>query len=769
MHNKTEICKKNYMEQIYIFMLVVLFVLAVFDLMVGVSNDAVNFLNSAVGSKAASLRTIMIVASIGIAIGAVFSNGMMEIAKSGIFNPDKFYFEEIMYIFVAVMLTDILLLDFFNTLGLPTSTTVSIVFELLGASVAVALMKVIAAEQNINLVFDYINNAKALQIITGIFVSVGIAFTVGTIVQYISRLIFTFNYEKKMKYLAGIFGGISLTFLFYFLIIKGLKDVSFVSKEQYVWVDTHTPLLLGIFLVSFSIISQLLHSFGVNILKIVILVGTFGLAMAFAGNDLVNFIGVPIAAWDSFNIWQTNGSPDAMTMESLRHSVKTPQIFLVIAGLTMVLTLWFSKKARNVIETGVSLSRQDEGTSEKFEANALSRVVVRVAVLTSTAIEKVIPRRLSRKIDARFQRPEEVKSEKNKKGKADEPAFDLIRAAINLVLSSALIALGTSMKLPLSTTYVTFMVAMGSSLADRAWGRESAVYRVAGVFNVVGGWFLTAGAAFIMTFIVSTLLFFGKIYVLIPLVFIVTYLLLKSAKMYRKKQEAQAEKAKVFEYNDLITINEIVKISSQNIGKAVKRIDNLYVNVVDNLATENLAELKTCRKKAKSLEGDIEDLKSNIYRFIKSLDDSSVTSSKFYIVILDYLHNMSQSIGFIAETSYTHVNNNHKKLKYNQIRDLKSLSEKMHKQFQIILEILNVSMYSNSITKLIAEENAIKADISILIEKQIKEIRSTDSSPKNTKLYFSLLLETKVLIRSTINLMSLFKEFKDQYKVIVNK
>lgn len=758
------------MEQIYIFMLVVLFILAIFDLMVGVSNDAVNFLNSAVGSKAASLRTIMIVASIGIAIGAIFSNGMMEIAKSGIFNPDKFYFEEIMYIFVAVMLTDILLLDFFNTLGLPTSTTVSIVFELLGASVAVSLMKVLGADQSLNLVFEYINNAKALQIITGIFVSVGIAFTVGTLVMYISRLIFTFNYEKKMKYLAGIFGGISLTFLFYFLIIKGLKDVSFISKEQYAWVNTHTMLILGIFLVSFSIISQLLHALGVNVLKIVILVGTFGLAMAFAGNDLVNFIGVPIAAWDSFHIWQSSGSPETgMTMESLRNSVKTPQFFLVVAGLVMVLTLWFSKKARNVIETEISLSRQDEGANEKFEANALSRAVVRVALLTSTAIDKVLPRGISRKIDARFQRPEEVKTDRKEGEKEEEPTFDLIRAAINLVISSALIALGTSMKLPLSTTYVTFMVAMGSSLADRAWGRESAVYRVAGVFNVVGGWFLTAGAAFIMSFVVATLLFFGEIYALIPLVFLVMYLLIKSAKVYRKRQEAKAEKAKTFEYNDLITIKEIVNISSQNIAKAIKRIDNLYVNVVDNLATENLAELKTCKKKAKSLEGDIEDLKSNIYRFIKSLDDSSVTSSKFYIVILDYLHNMSQSIGFIADTSYTHVNNNHKKLKYNQIRDLKNLSEKMHKQFQIILEILNVSMYSNSITKLIADETLIKDDISVLIEKQIKEIRSTDSSPKNTKLYFSLLLETKVLIRSTINLMSLFKEFKDQYKAIDNK
>lgn len=755
------------MEQIYIFMLFILFGLAIFDLIVGVSNDAVNFLNSAVGSKVASLRTIMIVASIGIAIGAVFSNGMMEIAKFGIVNPDKFYFEEIMYIFVSVVLADVLLLDFFNSKGLPTSTTVSIIFELLGAGVAVAIMKVIADKRPLEETLQYINNEKALTIIVTIFFSVAIAFSVGTIVQYISRLIFTFSYEKKMKYFAGIFGGISLTFLSYFLIIKGLKGVSFFPKEYLNWINEHTFELIAMLLVFFFILSQLLYSLGVNILKVIILSGTFSLAMAFAGNDLVNFIGVPIAAWDSFQIWMQQGMPDegVLTMEALRANTPPSQIFLILSGIVMVLTLWFSKKARNVIETGVNLSRQDETSGEKFEANALSRIVVRSVVITSAIFDKIIPKGISRKIDERFEKPVSEK-EKTTSQKNDEPAFDLIRAAVNLVLASALIAMGTSLKLPLSTTYVTFMVAMGSSLADRAWGRESAVYRVAGVFNVIGGWFLTAGAAFIIAFIVSTLLFFGTFYILVPLVFLAMFLLVRSAKKYRKKEVEKAEKAKVFEYSDLITINEIVKISSQSIAKAVKKIDNHYLNVVNNLATENLAELKSCKKKAKSLYSDIEDLKSDIYRFIKSLDDSSVASSKFYILILDYLHNMSQSILFIADTSYTHVNNNHKKLRYNQIRDLKNIADQMHKQFQTILEILNVSMYSNSITQLIAEENKIKNEISMLIEKQIKEIRTTDSSPKNTKLYFSLLLETKVLVRSTINLMGLFKDFKDQYKAI---
>lgn len=756
------------MEQIYIFMLFVLLVLAVFDLMVGVSNDAVNFVNSAIGSKVASFRTVMIVASLGIALGAMFSGGMMEIAKTGIFNPEKFYFEEVMYIFVAVMLTDILLMDFFNSLGLPTSTTVSVVFEILGSAVAMAVMKVIepTSTDTIANLLDYINTAKAVEVITGIFVSVGIAFVVGSVVQYISRLIFTFNYERKMKYLSGIFGGISLAALSYFLIIKGLEGVSFISKVQKMWIDENALLLLLIFFVFFSVISQILHSFRVNIFKIIILTGTFALAMAFAGNDMVNFIGIPIAAFDSFTIWQKAGSPESgFTMEGLRSMNQPASSFLIVgAGIVMILTLWFSKKARNVIETGVNLSRQDEGGNEKFEANALSRLIVRTAVGTSYLIDKVIPKGIRDVIDERFQKPEE-----NKLVKADDkPAFDLVRASVNLVIASSLISFGTSMKLPLSTTYVTFMVAMGSSLADRAWGRESAVFRVAGVLNVVGGWFLTAGAAFIMAFAVTTLLFFGELYALIALVFVVFSLLIRSSIVFKNKMKAQAEvqQQRSFDRSDLITIKEIVRISSQNIAKAVKKIDNLYVRTIDNLAVENLVELKVCKKKTKALEADIEELKSEIYYFIKSLDDSSIASSKFYILILDYLHSMSQSLGFITEISYTHTNNNHKKLKYNQIRDLKIISEKIHNQFQIILEILKVSMYAASTTKLIEEENKIKNDISALIEKQIKEIRSSDSSPKNTKLYFSILLETKVLIRTTISLMSLFKDFKDQYKNI---
>ncbi|ERI64783.1 phosphate transporter family protein [Capnocytophaga sp. oral taxon 863 str. F0517] len=756
------------MEQVYIFTLSALFLLATFDLIVGVSNDAVNFLNSAFSSRAARLRTIMIVASIGVGIGAIFSNGMMEIAKKGIFNPEMFYFEELMVIFAAVMLADIVLLDFFNTMGLPTSTTISIVFELLGASVGVAFVKELKNKDRLLHVIDgireYINTDKVGIVILAIFVSVFIAFVVGSFVQFITRIIFTFDFERRMRYFSGIVGGIALTALSYFLVIKGLSGLSFMHKEQLDWIGQHMGLLLGGFFIAFFLLGQLLYWCKISIWRVVILSGTFALAMAFAGNDLVNFIGVPVAAWDSFQLWKAAGTPvQSMTMEGLRENVQTPQIFLIIAGALMILTIWFSKKALNVMQTEMKLSQQGGG-KERFEATGLSRGIVRFSVWVTSMVEALIPKRTLEYIESRLKKPEEKDI-----NSPDKPAYDVVRAAINLVVSSSLIAVGTSLKLPLSTTYVSFMVAMGTSLADRAWGRESAVFRVAGVFNVIGGWFLTAGAAFVMGLITAVILFYGEIYGLISMIFLVGYLVVRNAMAYRRKQRKEKEaQKKRFNKEDLITISGIMKLSSQNIAGAVQTIDELYREVIDNLAVENHKGLKACKKRAKALTSDIEDLKSDIYYFIRSIDDSSVTSSKFYILILDYLHSMSNSISFIADTSYIHVDNNHKKLKYNHIRNLKNISEKMQLQFQKILEILNVSMYSNSTTQLIKDVSAIKDEISELIEKQIRDIRTTESSPKNTKLYFSLLLETRVLIRSIINLMTLFKNFKDQYKLVSN-
>ncbi len=748
------------MEQVYIFMLVALFALAIIDLVVGVSNDAVNFLNSAIGSKAVSMKTIMIVASIGIGIGAVFSSGMMEVARKGIFHPESFYFEEIMIVFIAVMITDILLLDLFNSIGLPTSTTVSIVFELLGAAVAIAIIKIYTNDEGISEIANYINTEQAFAIIRGIFVSVLIAFSVGAIIQYFSRLIFTFHFEKNIKYTGGIFGGVAITAISYFILFKGLKGVAFIPKEVLDWVNTNTFMLLGISFVFWSVVSQVLQSvFKVNILRFVIIIGTFSLAMAFAGNDLVNFIGVPLAAFNSYDLWVQGGMIENFTMEGLAGKVPANSQMLFLAGVIMVITLWFSKKARAVVETGVNLARQSDG-AERFEANSLSRLVVRASVNISTGIGYVVPKALSKKIDRRFQKPIE------KKHKDEEaPAFDMVRAAVNLVVASILISVGTLLKLPLSTTYVTFMVAMGSSLADRAWGRESAVYRVAGVFNVIGGWFVTALVAFTAAAIFATLIYFGGIIAIVALLIVASLLLVRSYLAHKKAEKEKAANRK-FDRTDLITINEIINESSDNISRVIKKVDVIYTDVIDSLGLQDLSRLKKNKRSLRKLEDEVDELKSDVFYFIKSLDDTSVEASKFYILILDYLQDMVQSIGYIAKNSHSHVNNNHKNLKFNQIRDLKGIDKEIQELFANISTNFSAESFDD-ITDIIHQHKELREKVSVLVQKQIDRIRTTETSPKNTKLYFSLLLETQDLIGATINLLELFQEFHRDYSKIV--
>lgn len=744
------------MEQVYIFMLFAFFVFAVLDLVVGVSNDAVNFLNSAVGSRVATIRTIMIVASVGVAFGAVFSSGMMEIARKGIFNPTQFYFDEVMVIFMAVMLADVLLLDLFNSLGLPTSTTVSIVFELLGAAFCLAIVKMSANGEAFTEIYKYINTKEATKIITGIFVSVLVAFTVGTVVQYLARLFFSFRYEKSITQVGGVFGGLSLTALTYFIIFKGLKGVAFVPSDFIKWLDANIWYVLAGCFLFYTVLSTVLIKLRINIFRIIILSGTFALAMAFAGNDLVNFIGVPVAAWQSYNLWQSSGTAhDGLLMSGLSEGMTTPTALLLLAGAVMVLTLWFSKKARNVIETGVNLSRQGEG-EEKYAPNMLSRFIVRITVIISYLVNAIIPKALSRKIDQRFEKPEEDPSVRHE----DKPAFDLVRAAMNLVVSSSLIALGTSLKLPLSTTYVTFMVAMGSSLADRAWGRDSAVYRVAGVINVIGGWFMTAVVAFLGAFLMAGVLYYGEVIGLIVMVLIVGFLLIRSAIAYRNKQKNK-EKQRTFDKEDIATIGGVIKESSNYIAETIIKIDEIYTSVVTNLAMQDLGNLTKNKKTAKKLEKELDALKGNTYYFIKSLSDSSVASSKFYIMILDNLQYMAKSLTAIAANSYEHVNNNHKNLKFNQIRDLKGISESIQTHFKNETEIFTKENYAN--LKVVLEEGKLlKQEVSNMVQKQIDRIRTSETSPKTTKLYFTILLETNALIRANNYMLTQFKEYKEE-------
>ena len=742
------------MEQIYVIMLIVLGVLAVMDLIVGVSNDAVNFLNSSIGSKAVSFKTTMIVASFGVLIGALFSSGMMEIARSGIFIPSMFSFNDVMIIFLAVMITDILLLDVFNSIGLPTSTTVSIIFELLGAAVCLALYKIYMSDDSFDTLGNYINTKKASTIVYSILLSVILSFSLGSFVQYISRLIFTFHYEKKLKYFGAIFGGVAISAITFFILIKGLKGVSFISKEQFAWIDANQFLILGANFIVFTLLSQLLISyFKINILKVIIIIGTFALALAFAGNDLVNFIGVPIAAFNSYEIFNGSGvSGDDFMMGALANDdIVAPFYFLLLAGVVMVVTLWTSKKAKSVIETGVNLSRQGEG-DEKFTPNTTSRFIVRSGVYMGEGINYFLPKKLQIKIDSRFEN-----IEKSTKRSDNEPAFDMVRASVNLMVASILIAIGTSMKLPLSTTYVTFMVAMGTSFADRAWDRESAVYRIAGVFKVIGGWFFTAIVAFVMAFVMAFILKVGEIFAFVGLLLFLGIMLYRSSRKHKQKVKDEAE-IRSLRKEDIGTVTDMITESSAQISKVFRKTSALYSNLIDNLSLQDLAKLKENKKDQKKLEKEIDELKSNVFYFIKNLDDNSVEASKFYILILGYLQDMVQSIDFITANSYSHVANNHKQLKFNQIRDLKTID----KQLQHLLQLLEDSFKSEDfyrIDLILNDKEILLETVSELISKQIKRIRTTETSPKNSKLYFALLLETNDLVKSIMNLLELFKEF----------
>ncbi|KUF41965.1 inorganic phosphate transporter [Myroides marinus] len=746
------------MEQIFIVMLIALGVLAIIDLTVGVSNDAVNFLNSALGSKAVTFRTIMIVASLGILVGALFSGGMMEIARSGIFVPSMFSFNDVMVIFLAVMITDVLLLDVFNSMGLPTSTTVSIVFELLGSAVCLAVIKIMANNDSWSVLPNYINTEKATEIVVSILLSVILSFTLGTLVQYISRLIFTFQVEQKLKYFGAIFGGVAITAITFFILVKGLKGASFITKETSTWIGNNQLIIIGLSLVFWTIFSQFLMSiFKLNILRVIIVIGTFALALAFAGNDLVNFIGVPIAAYQSFGFFMESGqSPDTYMMAKLaEENVVAPFYFLAIAGIVMVYTLWTSKKAKNVIETEMSLARQDTGgTAEKFSPNILSKVIVRGMVLIGMVVDYFLPKSLQLKMDKRFEIP---KKPKNKAPK-DEPAFDMVRASVNLIVASILISIGTSMKLPLSTTYVTFMVAMGTSFADRAWDRDSAVYRVAGVFNVIGGWFVTAIVAFIASFVIAYVLKIGEIYALVGMLILVGILLYRSNKSYIKKSKEKEDKDAKLDNVDIQTIQGVASESSSQIATVITKANELFTVVIDGVALQDITNLKKSKKQLKKLEKEVDDLRGNVYFFIKNLDETSVEASKFYVLTLGYLQDMIKAINFIAQNSYTHVDNNHKKLKFNQIRDLKLIDKKLQILFDKIVILFTEEKFSQ-IDEILSEKEDLIATVDKLIQKQIIRIRTTETSPKNSKLYFSILFETDELIKSTIGLLELFKDF----------
>ena len=743
-------------------MIIALIVLAVADLVVGVSNDAVNFLNSALGSKAVSFKTIMIVASLGITFGAVFSSGMMEVARKGIFVPGEFYFNEIMIIFLAVMITDILLLDFFNTLGMPTSTTVSIVFELLGAAVAMALIKIGADNGSFGDVLNYINTEKATEIILGILLSVVVAFSVGAIVQYISRVLLSFDFEKKAKWVGAVFGGFALASITYFIFIKGLKGTDYYAIIKPM-IEGKTLIIVTTSFIIWSILSYIsILVFKINIYKVIIIIGTFALALAFAGNDLVNFIGVPIAAYQSYEAWSVSGIPATeFSMDVLSKKVPTPTLFLVAAGLIMVLTLWFSSKAKNVVKTSIDLSSQ-ESTKERFEPHWLSRNLVKFTMMMSEYSNTLIPAPVLNKIEKQFKKPI-IKLSKDKSHEL--PAFDMVRAAVNLMVASVLISIATSMKLPLSTTYVTFMVAMGSSLADRAWGSESAVYRVAGVLNVIGGWFFTAIVAFVAAGTVAYLIHLGGATMIAILLLLAVLLLSRNyIKHIRKSRETRTEDT--LNKAESGSIHGVIEESADNISKALKRVGKINSMTINGLIDQDLDKLKKAKSTVVKLEAEVEDLQNDIFYFIKDLDDSYLGASKFYIDIIGSLLDVTQSSSLIAKVSHKHVNNHHKKLKKKQTEELLEINEKLLKLFTRISEVFDSRTFDRIVPDIIDSKKALLDEVKESIQKQVERTRESDStSPKNTTLYFIILLETKDLIQACMNILNLYYEEHDNRRI----
>ncbi len=751
------------METFYLFLIIFLFVLAVFDLSVGVSNDAVNFMNSAIGSKAASFKVIMVIAAIGIFVGASLSNGMMDIARHGIYQPQHFYFSEIMCILLAVMLTDVVLLDIFNSLGMPTSTTVSLVFELLGGTVAISLIKIAISNGALQL-GDLLNTDKAFTVILAIFLSVAIAFFFGAIVQYISRLIFTFNYKKHMNYFIGLFGGLAATSILYFMLIKGLKESSFMEGDLKTMIYSNTDTIVWGALIFFTLLMQVLHWLKVNVFKVVILLGTFALALAFAGNDLVNFIGVPLAGYSSYMDLMAQGgttTTDTFLMESLLEPAKTPWYFLVGSGLVMVIALATSKKAQAVIKTSVDLARQSDG-NENFGTSPVARVLVRTCNNASNTILSVVPLRVKDWIDSRFNNNEIILE--------DKASFDLVRASVNVVLSGLLIALGTSLKLPLSTTYVAFMVAMGSSLADRAWGRESAVYRITGVLSVIGGWFITAGAAFTICFLVALLIHVGGIAAMAAMVGLAIYMLIRNQILYKKKMKKEAMQeevdstiSKLRETKDKREALSLFREHSRDeLCDVLNFASDTFNRSVHGFMDENLRELRKVMSAIEEKKSYLKQVKRVGTLGVTQLEhDIAIDKGLYYYQGNDFASEIVFSIRRLTEPGKEHVDNHFSPLCEVQKEDF----GKMTDEIVSFLNRSSVMIESNDYHRmddLIAESVDLTAKLTLLKKEELKRIQGQSGSTKVSMVYLNMVQEAQNVVSFTANLLKVSRKFQKE-------
>lgn len=746
------------MEIVYFSFIVFLFMLAVFDLVVGVSNDAVNFLNSAIGAKVARFRTILIIASIGVFVGATMSNGMMDIARHGIFQPQMFSFNDLLCIFLAVMVTDVVLLDVFNTLGMPTSTTVSMVFELLGGTFILSLLKIATDETGLLGFADLLNTDKALSVILGIFLSVAVAFIFGTVVQWLSRLIFTFNYTSKLKWKIGLFGGIATTCILYFALLKGLKDSSFMTPEYNAWIKENTMYLVGGCFVVSTVLMQVFHWCKINVFKIVIFMGTFALALAFAGNDLVNFVGVPLAAYSAYQDFAANGAGQADTfmMGSLNESAKTPFIFLFLSGVVMVYALATSKKAQNVVKTSVDLSRQDEG-EEMFGSSRVARSIVRGANNVNEFFSKYTPKPLVRWIDARFNKDEAIL--------AQGAAFDLVRASINLVLSGLLIALGTSLKLPLSTTYVTFIVAMGSSLSDRAWSRESAVFRITGVLNVIGGWFLTAGIAFSACALVTIAMYYGGAVVMALFVFVAVFILIKSNFSTKRKEEADYEEQLFKGIMNAKDKAECWGLLKKHVCATQQEMLDFvwktYEDVVNGFVDEDLKTLRRAVKRIDAEKSRRKKLRQRELVGMRRIDKRiSLEKNTWFHLASNSGEQMLYCLKRMSEPCKEHVDNNFNPLSRECVEEILPVKKKIVDYLMRSERIVEDQDYEH-IDALLAEEEAYKQKLSEMRRAQEDRIQMDLSQGLKVSLvYLNLLQETQELLSDLRHYLRAFKRFQ---------
>jgi phosphate/sulfate permease len=738
------------MESIYLIIVIILLGLAVLDLIVGVSNDAVNFLNSSIGSKVAPIWAIFAVAAVGILVGTMFSSGMMEIARSGVFNPEKFTFPAIMMLFLAVMLTDVILLDLFNTFGLPTSTTVSLVFELLGASVAVALFTIWTTDSGDQL-GDFINSGKALAIISGIFTSIAIAFIVGSLIMFISRLIFSFKYNKTFKFLGALWGGIALTAITYFAIFKGLKGSVLVSEGFITYLDNNMSTALLYTLAGWTVIMGLLqHIFRVNILRIIVLSGTAALAMAFAGNDLVNFIGVFMAGLDSFKIAQSvvasGGDINSFYMGRLSEPVIANAAWLIGAGVIMVSALIFSKKSRAVSATELNLSRKGEGL-EKFSSSPLSRSIVRGSLIVGKSIGTITPSPLKKLIDNRFE-PVELEN---------KASYDLIRASINLTVSALLISLGTSLKLPLSTTFVTFMVAMGSSFADRAWGRESAVYRINGVLTVVAGWLMTALVAFTVALLVGLFLMWGGKIAIFLMVAVVVFMLFKSGRLHTKRKNKELLQQQVLSSKD-----QLINSCNNEVHIVMDKTISVFKRVIDGLKEENRKSVKKAMAEAIDLYSRYKDKRDyEVVPTLESIQLNALELEQEYVQLVDYSYEITKSLKAITESTFTYIDNNHAAFSKEQIDDLKTIFNTLTEVYVGYIKMEKSNDYTNF--DQVLNLRLIILDLyAKMTKRQIKRVKEGVSNTRSSILFLNLVNESKIVTLQSGNLMKTHRNFKIQ-------